>query len=152
MNFNKEMFDIIKGLIKSLRFFQSESVFCENITFIQFCILDYVVSGGGRIGMSSLHPLLGVEKSTTTRLVAPLLKSGLLIRVKSETDSRAVDLEITSEGSATHENVWQCIQNYLGDCCSSLPEESRMEMLRMVRVFAASIENCCSPVKGYCCN
>lgn len=152
MNTDREMFDIIKGLIKSLRLFQSESVFCENITFTQFIILDYVVSEKGRMGMSALHPLLGVEKSTTTRLVAPLIKTGLLNRVKSEEDLRAVDLKITDEGRGIHEKVWLCITNYLGGCCSSIPESDRGGVLKAIRVFISSLEKCCTTPSNYCCN
>lgn len=152
MNFDREIFDVIKGLIKSLRFFQSESVFCENITFIQFCILDYVVSGSGQIGMSALHPLLGVEKSTTTRLVAPLVKSGLIHRVKSKEDSRAIDLKITNDGRNIHEKVWVCITQYLGDCCRVIPENDRSDTIQSMRVFIQSLEKCCNNSKGYCCN
>ncbi len=151
-NADREIFNLIKDLIKSLRLFQSESVFCENVTFTQFCILDYIVSTNGRLGMSALHPLLGVEKSTTTRLAAPLVKQQLVERVKCETDSRAVDLQITDEGKRIHNNVWECLCGFIGECNGKIPEKEREGVLKAVWMFIQSLENCCQDGDKYCCN
>lgn len=144
-NQDRKVFQLIKELIKNLRLFQSEAVFCENITFTQFCILDYVVTAKGRLGLSSLHPLLGVEKSTTTRLTAPLLQRKLLTRQKSSRDSRAVELVITPEGRHIHQNVWSCITGFIGGCRGHIPTAKRQQVLQAVGLFVESLSNCCRP-------
>ncbi|MBU0992953.1 MAG: MarR family transcriptional regulator [Proteobacteria bacterium] len=147
---DRTVFDLIKGLIKSLRLFQNESVFCENITFVQFCILDYISSAEGQLGMSSLHSLLGVEKSTTTRLAAPLIKQNLLMRVASSKDSRAVELKMTREGEKVHNAVWACMKRFIEDCRQSIPDTDRKDVISSVNMFIHSLENCCRRDRNCC--
>jgi DNA-binding MarR family transcriptional regulator len=98
---HRELLDLISEVAKATRIFQQESVFCGGVTFIQFTILDQVARSGGTLSLARLHSVLEVKKSTTTRLVAPLVKKGLLEKRKSEEDSRAAILELTPEGRET---------------------------------------------------
>lgn len=98
---DRTVLDLIARLGRATRLFQQESVFCENLTFSQYCILDQVDQGGGRLGLAALHQVLEVDKSTTTRLVKPLTRAGLLNRERSKQDSRAVELALTKDGAET---------------------------------------------------
>ena len=84
--------DLIAQTSKAARIFQQESVFCEGLTFNQFLILDQVAKARGELSLAQLHRYLEVEKSTTTRLVAPLVKRGLVEKRKSQRDARATVL------------------------------------------------------------
>ncbi len=99
------LLELIAEMSKATRIFQQESVFCEGITFNQFTILDQMAKTGGEIPLSELHGRLEVEKSTTTRLVAPLLKKGLVEKNRSKKDSRAANLSLTKEGRETLDRV-----------------------------------------------
>ena len=96
---------LIAEMSKTTRIFQQGSTFCEGITFTQFNILDQLAKAGGRLSLAELHGHLEVEKSTTTRLVAPLVKSGLVAKERSKTDSRATVLRMTREGRETWDRV-----------------------------------------------
>ncbi len=89
---------LIAETAKATRIFQQESVFCEGLTFNQFTILDKVALAGGDLALARLHTFLEVEKSTTTRLVAPLIKKGLVAKKRSEMDTRAMVLRLTPQG------------------------------------------------------
>ena len=104
---DRGLLELIAELSRATRIFQQESVFCAGVTFSQFFILDQVAAGGGRLPLSELHSTLEVEKSTTTRLVAPLVKQGLIIRRRSRQDSRAVELSLTPPGRDVLKTVWQ---------------------------------------------
>ncbi|MCX6224781.1 MAG: helix-turn-helix domain-containing protein, partial [Bacteroidia bacterium] len=75
-NQNTELMEIFTGLSQVSRFCRQDVAFCEGVTFHQFMILDALV-GKKEMQISELHKLLAVEKSTTTRLVNPLIKKGL---------------------------------------------------------------------------
>lgn len=141
-------FEIVRELSKALRRFQGEAVFCENITFTQFTILDFVALQG-RLKLSELHELLKVEKSTTTRLVQPLFAKGLLARQRSPGDLRAVDLILTPEGRETHGRVWQCLDGLIGRVLAEMTEAEAGVVVRALAAFARSISNCCNDAA--CC-
>ena len=96
---NRPLLDILFELVRALRIFQQEAEFCGGVTFAQFVILDLVDQAGGSLPLAELHGRLEVDKSTTTRLVKPLVSKGLVGRRRSRSDSRAVKLSLTPAGS-----------------------------------------------------
>ena len=76
-NQNTELMEIFMGLSQVTRCCRQDVAFYEGVTFHQFMILD-AVAEKKEMQISDLHKLLAVEKSTTTRLVNPLIKKGLI--------------------------------------------------------------------------
>ncbi len=144
---HQDIFHLVKELGKVLRSFQNESVFCEGITFNQFCILDYVAERG-RLELSELHRLLAVEKSTTTRLIEPLIKGMLLNRERSPHDSRAAELTLTGKGREIHEKVWDCISGFIDSVLGDIPREKQNDVMDALKIFIRSINYTC----GNCCD
>lgn len=147
--YDKKLLSVIRRLIISLRGFQTESKFCEDLTFTQYSILSYVANTGS-LEMSELHTLLSVKKSTTTRLIDPLVKMEYLKKVQSTNDSRAIELHLTSKGKAVFEKVRDCISEFLINMGNSIPENKRDELLSSLEIFIKSMERCCKP--SGCCN
>ncbi len=140
---NREMFSLLSDLSRAIRCCQQEAVFCEALTFSQFFILD-LVAEKGQLRLSELHKILSVDKSTTTRLVSPLVKQGLVRRQKSNQDSRAINLELTKEGELARKRVWTCISRFVGVIQTAIPEEKRTEVYEGVRIFLHAIQNACA--------
>jgi len=115
-----------------------DEAFCAGITFHQFIILDAIVKRR-EIYLSDLHEILSVEKSTTTRLVNPLIKKGFLRRRKAEHDSRAIKLILTDEGVAIHKKVWSCLTGFLQRIVKNIPEAQLNEVLGSVKIFSSAI-------------
>ncbi len=103
-----ELLEVFGGLSQVLRCCCRDEAFCEGVTFHQFMILD-AVAKEKELHMADLHKLLSVEKSTTTRLVNPLIKKGLIRRDKADHDSRAVKFTLTKDGRETHKKVLICL-------------------------------------------
>lgn len=141
-NRHREMFLLLSELSRAVRCCQQEAVFCENVTFTQFFILDQV-SMKGKLRQGELHEILSVEKSTTTRLVQPLVKQGLLIREKSNRDSRAVNLRLTEKGESVLDDVWDCLSRFVEGIRSGIPEEIRSRVYDSVRMFLNAMRNAC---------
>jgi len=132
--------DILGGLSQVLRCCCRDEAFCEGVTFHQFMILD-AVAKEKELQMADLHKLLSVEKSTTTRLVNPLIKKGLLRRDKADHDSRAVKLMLTKEGRETHKKVQVCLTDFFQRALGNVPEKKRNEVLESVKIFITAIKN-----------
>ena len=140
---SREMLSLISELSRAVRCCRKEAVLCENVTFTQFFILDRI-SEGGRLRLSDLHEILSVDKSTTTRLVQPLIREGLVIREKSNRDSRAVNLRLTEEGESVRHKVWACLAEFVEGIRMAIPEEKRTEVYEAVKIFLNAMQNACN--------
>jgi DNA-binding MarR family transcriptional regulator len=144
----REIFDIIMGLSREIRCCSRDEAICQNVTFHQFVILDAVVKKKG-LDLADLHKILSVEKSTTTRLVNPLLLKGLLKRDRAEHDSRAVRLTLTEEGKETHRKVWICLGGFFESITRHIPEGRQEEIMEAVKVFTAAMRKAAAQCR--CC-
>jgi DNA-binding MarR family transcriptional regulator len=144
----REIFEIIMSLSREIRCCSRDEAICQNVTFHQFIILDAVVKKKG-LDLAELHKILSVEKSTTTRLVNPLIQKGLLRRDKAEHDSRAVKLTLTEAGMETHRKVWICLGGFFENITRHIPEERQAEVLEAVKVFTAAMREAAAQCR--CC-
>jgi len=140
---NREMFSLLSDLSRAVRCCQQEAVFCEDLTFSQFFILD-LVAEKGQLRLSELHKILSVDKSTTTRLVSPLVKQGLVRRQKSNQDSRAINLALTKEGESARKRVWACISRFVDVIQAAIPQEKQAEVYGNVKIFLHAMQNACA--------
>jgi DNA-binding MarR family transcriptional regulator len=103
-------------------------------------ILD-AVAKSKELHMADLHHILSVQKSTTTRLVNPLLKKGLLRRDKADHDSRAIKLTLTKDGIEIHKKVSLCLIDFYQKVTNQIPEKKKAEVLECVNIFINAIKN-----------
>jgi DNA-binding MarR family transcriptional regulator len=144
----REIFEIMMSLAREIRCCSRDEAICQNVTFHQFIILDAVVKKKG-LDLADLHKILSVEKSTTTRLVNPLLQKGLLKRDRAEHDSRAAKLTLTEEGMETHRKVWECLEGFFENINRNIPEGRQAEILEAVKMFTAAMRKAAAECR--CC-
>jgi DNA-binding MarR family transcriptional regulator len=135
----RELFEILMALAREIRCCSRDEAICQGLTFQQFLILDAVVQSG-ELSLGDLHRLLSVEKSTTTRLLNPLLRRGLLRRDAAAHDSRAVTLTVTAAGRETHGKAWHCLEGFFHGIAQGIPAERRDEVVAAVKVFTAAMK------------
>jgi DNA-binding MarR family transcriptional regulator len=135
-----ELMDVFSGLSQVMRCCCRDEAFCEGVTFHQFMILD-AVAKVKELHMSDLHQILSVQKSTTTRLVNPLIKKGLLKRDKADHDSRAIKLTLTKEGVETHKKVQLCLMDFCQKVTNNILGEKRDQVLECVNIFINAIKS-----------
>jgi len=144
----REIMELIMSLAREIRCCSRDEAICQDVTFHQFVILD-AVAKKGELGLAELHGILSVEKSTTTRLVNPLIQKGLLKRDKATHDSRAARLTLTEEGRETHRRVWLCLGGVFQNITRQIPEGQRNGVLESVRVFTEAMRR--AAVACRCC-
>jgi DNA-binding MarR family transcriptional regulator len=130
-----------------LKGFQNETVISENITFRQFIILEYI-STHEKLKMNELNTLLNVEKSTTTRLIEPLVRQGLIEKRKSGSDLRVFELSLTVEGKRIHKAVLTSIYEYIKIISKFIPIEKQENMKDALQVFINACTKCCETLSG----
>ncbi|MGP8153657.1 MAG: MarR family winged helix-turn-helix transcriptional regulator [Smithella sp.] len=139
-NQNIDLLEIFTGMAQVTRCCRQDVAFCEGVTFHQFMILD-AVAKAKEINMADLHKLLSVEKSTTTRLVNPLIKKGLIRREKADYDSRAIKFALTKKGSETHKKVLFCLTDFFQRVLGNMPTKKTKDVLQSVNIFITAIKN-----------
>ncbi len=144
---SSELMEIFMGMAQVTRCCRQDVAFCEGVTFHQFMILD-AVAKRKELNMADLHTILAVEKSTTTRLVNPLISKGLLRRDKALHDSRAATLFLTEEGRKIHQNVSLCLAGFFQKINQNIPKERRADVLESITIFITAIKNSAA---GYSC-
>lgn len=137
---NENLMEILGGLSQVMRYCCRDEAFCEGVTFHQFMILA-AVNKEKEMYMSDLHNILSVEKSTTTRLVNPLIKKGLVRRETAAHDSRVARLTLTGAGRETHRKVQLCLENFSRKVLGNISADKRIEVLESVKIFIAAIKN-----------
>jgi DNA-binding MarR family transcriptional regulator len=85
-----------------------------------------------RVRMTRLAEFLGLEKSTMSGLVDRAEKRGLLRRVRSESDGRAVDVEITPEGAELARAVRARVGEELAPLVAGLPAADRSRLVGLL--------------------
>ena len=154
---DRDLIELVSELGRAARIFQRGEAFCEGVSFTQFLILDEVDKAEGRLRLSALHGALDVDKSTTTRLVAPLLTRRLLVKRRCAEDGRAFELRMTPEGAVVLAGVWDCIAGAAELLERFLPAAERQQTYQGVRRFlralrAACTAGCCAPTDEGGCN
>ncbi|MGV8058192.1 MAG: MarR family winged helix-turn-helix transcriptional regulator [Smithellaceae bacterium] len=144
---NNELMEIFMGMAQVTRCCRQDVAFCEGVTFHQFMILD-AVAKRKELMMTDLHTILAVEKSTTTRLVNPLIQKGLLKRDKALHDSRAATLFLTEDGKKIHQNVSLCLAGFFQKITKNIPKEKKDDVLESIRIFINAIKDSAA---GYSC-
>ncbi|MGA2330844.1 MAG: MarR family transcriptional regulator [Syntrophales bacterium] len=140
---NRDVLSLVSELCQVVRFCRQDAIFCEDVTFTQFLILDEVAKKG-RLKMLELHQILAVDKSTTTRLVNPLVRQGLIERKISDHDSRAVNLRLTQAGRKVHRKVWLCLEGFVGAIEERIPEKKKKLVYEAVKLFIDAVKKASS--------
>ncbi len=125
-----------------MRCCQQEETFCLDLTLSQFFIL-HSIAGRGIIQQAELHDILSVEKSTTTRMVSPLIRRGFVIQERSEQDSRALNLRLTPQGEETYEKIWACLAEFLDTVQKGIPAGERKKTYGATRAFLNAVQEAC---------
>ena len=144
----RELFELIMSLAREIRCCSRDEAICLDLTFHQFIILD-AVARKRELGLADLHRILSVEKSTTTRLVNPLIQRGLLKRDRATHDSRAATLSVTEEGMETHRKAWECLGGFFNGITQNIPEGRREDVLAAVNVLTEAIRKAAAACR--CC-
>ncbi len=140
MNNNRELLCLLAEMTKATRCCQQDAILGSCMTFTQFYILD-LVGKYGILQLSDLHALLEVEKSTSTRLIEPLVQQGLIIKERSEIDCRAINLILTDKGQKAKAELWKRVDSFLGKLSAEIPVDKQEEVYKNASLFLKAVKN-----------
>jgi DNA-binding MarR family transcriptional regulator len=94
----------------------------------------------GPVGVKALAQAMGIDSSTVTRQVAPLVDCGLVDRVPNPDDGRAVVLGLSEQGRRRLEEVRSSRQELMRVLLADWPEEDRETFVELLTRFNQSIK------------
>lgn len=127
----KEIVNSLNRVKHSLVYVLRRNADALGTTFMQFQVLR-TLRDHPNIGLTELADLILVGNSTTSGLVDRLVKSGLVIRKRLETDRRSVTLRITAKGDELRDQMERaCLQSL--SPLNQMSAEDRNDLLRIHR-------------------
>lgn len=93
----------------------------------------------GPMGVKGLAAGMGIDSSTVTRQVAPLVDTGLVKRASHPDDGRAVVLELSPRGQARLDEVRSSRRELMALLTEGWPEEDREMFCRLLTRFNTAL-------------
>ena len=92
------------------------------------------------VGVKALAGSMGIDSSTVTRQVAPLVESGLVDRVPNPDDGRAVLLELSPLGRERLEEVRASRQEMIRRLMTDWPDRDQRQFCELLTRFNQSMQ------------
>lgn len=109
----------------------------DTITIPQFRTL-VILSNEGPINLATLAGLLGVQPSTTGRMVERLVSVGLIDRQPHPASRRELVAELTARGRAVVKRVTANRRKELALVVEKMSQRERSDLLRALTAFTAA--------------
>jgi DNA-binding MarR family transcriptional regulator len=116
---------------------RSIAVMDDTITIPQFRTL-VILSNEGPINLATLAGLLGVQPSTTGRMVDRLVGAGLINRRPHPTSRRELVAELTPRGRTVVRKVTANRRDELAKVVAKMPARERRGLVRALTAFTAA--------------
>lgn len=97
---------------------------------------------------------MGLEKTWASRLVARLVKRGLVRRVEHPDDGRSWLLELTARGRKEHANLEQSLNEHAVSLLGCVPAAERANVERSLVLLRDALQHClthCTPDRSPSC-
>ena len=133
---------LIQNIPKCFKTFARYPDFPQNITFNQFQILDSIKQRKF-LSLSDLSEDLKIDKSTTTRIISPLLKKDLISKFKSENDGRSVFVALTDTGSEVLTDCWKILRSAIDLLIQQIPKDKINQIVESLLLLHQTLEYTC---------
>jgi MarR family transcriptional regulator, 2-MHQ and catechol-resistance regulon repressor len=126
-----ELYRALSELARRYQFRNRDEVCCYGLTVSQCYALQTLIhqpltSGG-------LSEALGLDISSTTRLVDQLVRKKLVLRKRSAEDARVKNVEITEAGHKLVTRIENDLANVVGGAVKDLPAEVQRALPEVIR-------------------
>ena len=135
-------FDQIRNLSKALKIFQERAIRSCGITFTQFVILDFVCQKRP-LYLKDLHQHLGVKKSTTSRLIKPLIEKNYLEKKANSLDKRLFELYLTETGEDLYRAAWNSFSEAIDRFFAAVPVSEQLRIAGSMQVICEAFSSSC---------
>jgi DNA-binding MarR family transcriptional regulator len=144
----------VADLVRVYQFRDRDRICCHDISVTQCYALETLVEHGP-LRVSALAERLFLDKSTTSRVVATLVKKGYVDQHAEKTDKRAIELRATARGRQLYARITVDLVEQQKQLLEDLDPDVRSEVIAVIRKLAhaadsrfragVSVGVCCVP-------
>lgn len=135
-----ELYDAGTAFIRIYQFRDRDQALRFDLTVVQAYTLDILLSCGG-LSLTQLAEALGLDKSTTSRVVSGMARRGLVEWSRPEEDRRAMWIVASSDGERRYTALRRAIVAQNAELLSSYSPVARRAAIRILRELAERVRN-----------
>jgi len=149
-DFTNKVRSLLRQIVKSNQGYEEACVAFFGVTSSQGGTL-LAIPLKNTLRMNELSNIVGVDKSTMTRMVDQLVDKGLANRKVDEKDRRLVHIGLTDSGQQLSKKLAKALRGFYKDSLGEIREVERAAIIKSLTILngaiARGVENCC---KRYC--
>ena len=148
----------VAELVRVYQFRDRDRICCHDISVTQCYALETIVEQGP-MRLGTLTERLFLDKSTTSRVVAALVKKGYVEQRADDSDGRAIALQVTTSGRRLYRRITDDLVAQQQQLLQDLSPDVRRGVVNVIRGLAraadsrfrsgVSVGGCCTPA-GEC--
>jgi len=133
-----------KDLIQRMGLLEEQQTKCCDLSLVQCHVLTEVGNSEG-LSVNDLSLKLNLDKSTTSRHITNLVKSGLINRLENPTDRRYFTLSLTESGTETYSSINDTMDGYYDQLLKSLSLDQQKQISDAMGLISEAINQlgCC---------
>ena len=133
-----------KELIQKMGLLEEQQTKCCDLSLVQCHVLTEVGNSEG-LSVNDLSLKLNLDKSTTSRHITNLVKSGLINRLENPTDRRYFTLSLTESGTETYSSINDTMDGYYDQLLKSLSLDQQKQISDAMGLISEAINQlgCC---------
>jgi len=139
-----DLYRALSVLARRYQFRSRDEVCCYGLTVSQCYALE-VLAEQSSVAASGLSAALGLDLSSTTRLLDQLVRKKLVTRTRSAADGRVREIRITESGNRLISRIEEDFGRVLNTAVSDLPAAVRRSLPDVLRRLAGILNATCPP-------
>lgn len=137
-----EIYRALSDLARRYQFRSRDEVCCYGLTVSQCYALEFLADRDS-VSTGDLAQSLGLDLSSTTRLVDQLVRKKLVTRQKSEEDARIRNIQVTDSGMRLARRVQEDMVKLLESALSSVPAAVLESLPDVLQRITTALNECC---------
>ena len=131
--------EAVADLVRVYQFRDRDRICCHDVSVTQCYALETIVEHGP-LGLRALADRLFLDKSTTSRVVATLVRKGYLSQTTDVSDARATAIEVTKSGRQLYTRITRDLVAQQHEVLQDLDPVVRDGVVEVIRRLAAAAE------------
>lgn len=132
---SQSFFDSIRRIVQAIRLSSKESEKRLGVSAAQLFILQKIAASETPPSINNLAEATFTHQSSVSVVVSKLVRRKLIERVRSKQDSRAVELQLSKQGSAVLGKSPGSIQKRLMDAVADMSEQERRGLIEGLQIL-----------------
>ena len=142
-NPGQQLGDLCSALVRRLRLLERSELSCCGIPMSQAMVLQTLQANPNGQRMSEIAEVLGVARSTATRLVEPLAREKRVERRPALDDGRAVVICLTDKGRHAAAELSRLSQRWSDGILLRIPDHEQQGVIQALETVVKAVNDCC---------